>query len=406
MTKTIFRFVGTCILMTLFIGTLSSCSLRAKDVAIPEDFYDVYIKAISPDGSKILLLGAKDSWQMYDYYLADPDTLDFTVMNLPENSEDISFSQDGKSILFRLDREISVLRTDDNVITTIYDKALIDGASPCFSPGGGTVYFLGEDSQLYRRSLAAQDNILMTDFKVAQFFIPGDGSNILLQNKAEPMSELLVMNSDSGSLNKIADLESEKYSFVISPDGSKILMYSVPRKELFFIDVAKGTLAPLPFDSERCSPFPFQFAPGGNRILIGSSFGEDPIKLYSMNFDGTDRVLVYDTPIFDYRVSRPDQKIVCVGNIGGHKELYTLNADGSLDQTIPLAEKYEFFDEQKLHFSASGERFYYSEGSLSAIYMMRSDSSKIRKVTKYLSPFVDKNDPPPGYTCGTDHCEQ
>lgn len=406
MNKTILNFVGTCILMTLFIGTLSSCSRRAKDVAIPEDLYGVYIKAISPDGSKILLLGAKDSWQMYDYYLADPDTLDFTVMNLPENSEDISFSQDAKSILFRVDRELSVLRTDDNVITTIYDKALIDGASPCFSPDGETVYFLGEDSQLYRHSLAAQDNILMTDFKVAQFFIPGDGSNILLQNKAEPMSELLVMNSDSGSLNKIADLESEKYSFVISPDGSKILMYSVPRKELFFIDIAKGTLAPLPFDSERCSPFPFQFAPGGDRILIGSSFGEDPIKLYSMNFDGTDRVLVYDAPIFDYRVSRPDQKIVCVGLIDERTEVYTLRTDGSFDNRIPIREMYGIISESNMNFSASGERFYYSEGSHSAIYMMRSGSTMIQKVAKYFSPFVDKNDPPPGYTYGTDHCEQ
>ena len=59
-----------------------------------------------------------------------------------------------------------------------------------------------------------------------------------------------------------------------------------------------------------------------------------------------------------------------------------------------------------MNFSASGERFYYSEGSHSAIYMMRSGSTMIQKVAKYFSPFVDKNDPPPGYTYGTDHCEQ
>ncbi len=398
MYKRLIQVLATILSLILLAGIVSSCKEPSYSA---EDFYRAQIKAIAPDGSKIIFSGARDRFLMYESYLVGAEASDFLRLPLPEKYEDLSLSRGGKAILYRVDQTIFVMSPDDVSVMAIYENAFLGRSAPCFSPDGETVYFLGEESRLYRRPISSTYKWMITSFEVVRFYVVGDGSRIILHKREDRKSELMVMNADGTDLKKITEMENP-YEFSFSPDGNSMLMYSIEGKELYYIDVAQNIVTPLPFDYARLSDEPFQFTPDGDRILICAGFGEELLHVYSMKTDGTDRQKIIDRVIWDYHVSLPDERIVNIGYINNKTELCSTNIDGTDDIILSLTDS-GYYEEAKISFSADGSRIFFNP-MVGDMITIRFDTSQSRSITKYADPAIDENNPPPGFTRGTDNC--
>ena len=236
---------------------------------------------------------------------------------------------------------------------------------------------------------------------VSKFFVFGDGSRILLQVDTDKKDELFVINADGSNAEKIATLEYTVYDFTLSPNGNGALLYNLLRGDATYVDLVNKTMTPLPFDYSEFTDVPFQFTPDGDRILVCGAIEDGPTRLYSMKTDGSDRAPLNDDTVYKYVLSQPDNKIVCLGYHDIEQELFTINPDGSYDKRLQDGGGMSTYE---LIFSADGSRIYF-ESDRRYITEMRSDGSLKRQVTDYVNYPIDEDNPPPGYTGGTDHCE-
>ncbi len=266
----------------------------------------------SPSGEEI----AFTSDQGYDYSIFDLYLMDLQSKKVKKLEEavnpDISFSPDGKKILYSKLRFYPVKRAFLNDICLINIESgkmtrLTSGmraTQPSFSPDGEKIVFVKKE---------------------------GGNSNLYLLN---------LKNGKVFSLTNSYDGLTQNFSPFFSPDGRNIVFVSFRKgkRDIYLINLKEGVLTPLTLDKadDRCPVF----SPCGNHIYFISNRKNGIFNLYS--FCLKDKSIERYTPseqVFEPNISSDGEKIIFSKYTKGKFNIYLAFLKGFKRKEIVLSEK-------------------------------------------------------------------
>ena len=197
--------------------------------------------AISPDGSRVVFLSARDDPSptfpdlKYEIYLVDSDGSHLQRLTNTETGEDHpSWSPDGSRILFDADYdgdgfyEIYTIDVDGGNLTRLTDNAANDQFAD-WSPDGSQIAFSSDRNGNWDIFLMDADGNNQraltsgTDWELFPAWSP-DGERIAF-NGLPPNSgntDVFVMNADGSDVLQLTDTPGFDENPVWSPDGTKI----------------------------------------------------------------------------------------------------------------------------------------------------------------------------------------
>jgi len=267
----------------------------------------------SPSGEEIAFTSNRGyDYSIFDLYLMNLQTKKVKKLEEAVNP-DISFSPDGKKILYSKLRFYPVKRAFLNDICLIDIESgkmtrLTSGmraTQPSFSPDGGKIVFVKKE---------------------------GGNSNLYLLN---------LKNGKISFLTDDYDGLTQNFSPFFSPDGRNIVFVSFRKgkRDIYLINLKEGVLTPLTLDKadDRCP----LFSPCGNYIYFTSNRKNGIFNLYS--FCLKDKSIERYTPsdqVFEPNISSDGEKIIFSKYTKGKFNIYlAFLKDFKKERIVLLEEK-------------------------------------------------------------------
>lgn len=255
-------------------------------------FYNlVSARAVVGTSNHIAYISKCDS----NIYVTDIITGAKSRLTINTYVSDVSWSPDGKSLVFTNANQVNLINIYSRKITALTDKSQGGNFLPDWSPDGKTIVFI-----------STRDNNW----------------------------EIYTMKPDGRDITRLTHLPGRFTTPAWSPDSQYILFgsygedkkYQIYRMNANGSDVIQITTGPF----ENTSP---AWSPDGQRIaFVSDRSGND--EIYTMNADGSNVRQLTNTPFSIYRYSAtawsPDgQQIAFDSNRGGKQQIQIMNVDGS-----------------------------------------------------------------------------
>ena len=269
----------------------------------------------SPDGSRILITGRSDAGED-DLYVMDVDGSNLVQLTDWPGNERGVWSPDGSSILITYPTNWSHFIGLANLYSGSYSYRNVS-------------YVEEYEYDLYVVDADGSNMVQLTDWPGEEWGVwSPDGSRILITGNADIDSDweydLYVVDVDGSNLVQLTDWPGIEYSAEWSSNGSNILityegdLYSVNADELNSVQLTDQS------DSERGV-----WSPDGSRILMISNSDAWEDDLYVVDADGSNRVQLTDWPGAERGVWSPDSSRILITGVHYLGDVHVVNTDGS-----------------------------------------------------------------------------
>jgi len=227
-------------------------------------------------------------------------------------------------------------QSDDSSGLTRLTNNSVDDMSPCWSPDGKRIAFVGADRDwnidIYVMNADGREKKNLTN-KPAVYLFPScspNGTKIVFQSGLYGKGEIYVMNADGSEQKRLTNNNTDDWQPCWSPDGKKIAFGSgkYGRREICVMNIdgsEQKRLTNNPADdSSPC------WSPDGKKIVFVSE-RDGNFEIYVMNADGSEQKRLTDNPAIELfpRWSPDGKKVAFVSERDGNFEIYVMNADGS-----------------------------------------------------------------------------
>jgi TolB protein len=194
-----------------------------------------FLPAWSPDGTKILFSGHRNSFIFSEVYVMNADGSGVTnLTNNPRWDGIAVFSPDGTKIAFQSDRdgnfEIYVMNADGSGVTRLTNNGAYE-SFPAWSPDGTKIAFQSDrdgNDEVYVMNADGSGQTRLTNnpaFDAYPDWSPG-GTKIAFTSGRDGNNEIYVMNADGTGLTRLTNNPGSEGLPAWSPDGAKIAFES------------------------------------------------------------------------------------------------------------------------------------------------------------------------------------
>jgi len=316
-------------LATILTADVSTNETDAMGVEQAVGDIDLIIVACPmPDGKVLLAVGPVLSYYEFKHPMSErlKDESWRLMLNSPRRPERPRWY----APLLRLNKNSSGL--------TRLTNNLLRSESPCFSPDGKKIVFVGTDKDwnpdIYVMNADGREKKNLT-INPALYLLPcwsPDGAKIAFVEGDKPDNhyDIYVMSSDGSELRRLTDNNTDNSSPCWSSDGKKIAFESgrYLRREIYIMNADVSEQKRLTNNSaDDSSP---SWSPDGKKIAF-VSLRDENYDIYIMNNDGTEQKRLTNNPAYDGKPCwSPDGRQIAFESLRDKNyDIYIMNSDGS-----------------------------------------------------------------------------
>ncbi|MBI5207223.1 MAG: PD40 domain-containing protein [Candidatus Firestonebacteria bacterium] len=192
--------------------------------------------------------------------------------------------------------------------------------------------------------------------------------------------EIYSINEDGTGIKRITYNEENDYRPVWSPDGVRIVYYSLYNNNYEIFTIYNNGTSPLNLTKNNAYDFEPAWSPEGTRISFTSD-RDNNMEIYIMNEDGSSQTNISKNPARDFESNwEPSgNKIIFTSDRDGNLEIYMV--DLLKGETINISQN-PAFDHEPV-FSPLGDKIVFTSNrdKNEEIYIMNSDGTEQKNLT-------------------------